>query len=72
MHIFVLESLAKLADPDDVFVEHLRGQEISTVGALEGGADLYHPVHHLRSVLLCYVVAHDGNGHSSVRLVLTL
>ncbi len=31
MHIFVLESLAKLTNPDDVFVEHLSGQEISTI-----------------------------------------
>lgn len=71
MHIFVLESLTLLANSDDVFVENLSGQEISAGRALEGGAHFYHPVHHLGSVLFRNLMAHDWNGHSSGRLVLT-
>lgn len=66
MHIFILESLAMLTYFCDVLVKHLCRQEVGPCGALEGGADLYHPVHHLCAVLLRHLVAHYRNCHSTL------
>ena len=72
VHIFVLETLAHLANSGDVLVENLSCQEVGPCRAFEGGAHLHHPVHHLGPVLLGYLVSHDWNGDSTWRLVLAL
>lgn len=50
-------------DSGQVFVEQLLRQEVSPLGALEGRADLHHPVSHLRSVFFRDFVSGQGVLH---------
>lgn len=55
MHIRVLQDFLALHGAE-VVVKDGHGKEVRPDGALEGGSDFNHPVHHLRAVLLADVV----------------
>ena len=51
--IFILQNLAVLSYLRKVFIKDLTWQKVRPWRALERGAYLNHPIHHLGSVLLC-------------------
>jgi len=57
MHIFVLQCFTLQLLSCYELVEQLSGEEVCPWRAFEGGANLYHPVHHFRPVLLGHFVA---------------
>ena len=59
MHIRVLHDFLALHGAE-VVVKDGHSKEIRPDGALEGGSDFNHPVHHLRAILLADVVSVQG------------
>lgn len=70
MNMLIHQHSAKLSYSYYVLVEDLCCQKVGPVAALEAGANLHHPVHHLGAVFLGHLVPHNWDGHSTQGLVL--
>ena len=60
MNIFIDNFATIFLDSLKIVIKYLDSEEIGTRGAFEGSANFYHPVSHLRSVLLGYIMTFNG------------